>query len=61
MAIINGQLVGEGEQISLQTQTAPVALVLRVVRIGDGEIQLTDGKQVFAVRLETAPAPQLKP
>ena len=33
-----------------------VALILRIVRIGDGSIDLTDGKQMFSAKL-TIPSP----
>lgn len=55
LAIINGQLVGEGEQISLHPPAASIAVSLRVLKISDGEIQLSDGNQVITARLELSP------
>lgn len=60
MAIINGRLIGEGEQITLHPPTAPVAVSLRLRRISDGEIELSDGAQVIKARLELAPASRPK-
>jgi hypothetical protein len=61
MAIINGLLVGEGEQITLHPPAAPVAVTLQVRKISDGEIELSDGVQVIKARLELAPASKRKP
>ena len=58
MAIINGQQVAEGELVTVHTPTASVALTLKVLTIGDGRIDLTDGTQVITARLELpGPAP----
>jgi hypothetical protein len=56
MAIINGKLVGEGEQITLHPPSASVAVSLRLVKISDGQIQLSDGTQVISARLEVSPS-----
>jgi hypothetical protein len=56
LAIINGQLVGEGEQITVHTPTASTAVSLRVLEIVDGQILLSDGSQVITARLELSPA-----
>jgi hypothetical protein len=40
----------------LQSPNSSVALVLRVVKIGDGSIDLSDGKQMFSAQL-TIPSP----
>jgi hypothetical protein len=61
LAIINGKLVGEGEQITVDMPTAPVAITLRVLKISDGTIQLSDGTQVITARLELSPASRPKP
>jgi hypothetical protein len=54
LAIINGQLVGEGEQITVHTPAASTAVSLRVLKIG--QILLSDGTQVITARLELSPA-----
>ena len=56
LAVINGKTVTEGEQVPLQAPNSAVALILRIVRIGDGSIDLTDGKQMFSAKL-TIPSP----
>jgi hypothetical protein len=60
LAIINGQLVAEGEKITFHSPSASVAVTLQVVRIGDGQIELSDGSQVIKARLEVAPKPRPK-
>jgi hypothetical protein len=60
MAIINGRLVGEGEQITIQTPAASVAVSLRVVKIADGQIQLSNGTQLITARLAIPAAPKAK-
>ena len=60
LAIINGQFVTEGEYIKLHTPAASVVVMLRVVKIGDGEIELSDGTQVIKARLELVAPPRPK-
>ncbi|HYR22352.1 MAG TPA: hypothetical protein VEP30_05455 [Chthoniobacterales bacterium] len=56
LAVINGKTVAEGEGVTLQAPNSAVALILRVVKIGDGSIDLSDGKQMFSAQL-TIPSP----
>ena len=56
LAVINGKTVAEGDSVTLQAPKASVALILRVVRIGDGSIDLSDGKKMFSAQL-TIPSP----
>jgi hypothetical protein len=56
LAVINGKTVAEGDSVTLQAPNASVALTLRVVKIGDGSIDLSDGKKMFSARL-TIPSP----
>jgi hypothetical protein len=56
LAVINGRSVAEGDTITVHTPSHAVALTLRVVKIADGQIDLTDGTQVITTRL-TVPAP----
>jgi hypothetical protein len=58
LAIINGQQVAEGEWITVHTPVASVALSLKVLRIGDGRIDLSDGTQEITARLELPPPAQ---
>jgi hypothetical protein len=60
LAIINGQLVGEGEQITIHTPAASIAISLRILKISDGNIELSDGTQVIKARLELLPASKPK-
>lgn len=56
LAVINGKTVTEGDGVTLQAKDSAVALILRVNKIGDGAIELTDGKQLFSAQL-TIPFP----
>jgi hypothetical protein len=60
LAIINGQLVGEGEYIMIHTPAASIAVSLRVLKIADGNIELSDGTQVIKARLELLPTSKPK-
>ena len=51
LAVINGKTVTEGDSVTLQAPNASIALVLRVVKIGDGSIDLSDGKKMFSAQL----------
>ena len=55
LAIINGKQVLEGESITLEA-TPAITVNLRVVKIADGRIDLTDGNQVITVRLHVPAA-----
>ena len=56
LAVINGKTVTEGDSVALQAPNSAVALILRIVKIGDGSIELTDGKHTFSAQL-TIPSP----
>ena len=60
MAIINGRLVGEGEEIILHPPGGSVAVTLRLKKISDGEVELSEGARVIKARLELAPASKRK-
>jgi hypothetical protein len=51
LAIINGRAVGEGDTVTIHTPGHSVAITLRVLKIGDGRIDLTDGTQTISARL----------
>ena len=61
LAIVNGKQLSEGESITISVpgQSAPVTL--RVVKIADGRIDLSDGTQVITARLEAPRGPNRKP
>jgi hypothetical protein len=61
LAIVNGKQVTEGESITLPALNQPVAVKLRVLKIADGRIELTDGTHAIVVRLEVQKAPRQKP
>jgi CCR4-NOT transcriptional regulation complex NOT5 subunit len=56
LAVINGQQVAEGDTVTLHTPMRSVAVTLRVIRIADGRIDLSDGLHVLTARL-TVPSP----
>jgi hypothetical protein len=58
LAVVNGRTVAEGDSIVVHTPTRAVAVTLRVVKISDGQIDLSDGTQVMAARL-SIPLPSL--
>lgn len=49
LAVINGKLVGEGEALSLKVGDSTVTL--HVVKIGEGEVTLTDGSRQFEIEM----------
>ena len=51
LAVINGKTIAEGDRVTLQAPNAAVALILRVVKIGDGSIDLSDGTKLFSAQL----------
>lgn len=61
LAIVNGKQVTEGESITITTPDQSTTVRLRIVRIADGRIDLSDGTQVITARLETSRAPLRKP
>ena len=56
LAIVNGKRVAEGDEVALLSPRSAVAVKLRVRRIADGQVDLTDGTQVLNARLEV-PSP----
>jgi len=56
LAIINGKAVAEGDAVTLQAPKSSIGVTLRIVRIGDGSIDLSDGRKMFSARL-TIPSP----
>ena len=52
LAIINGKHLSEGDQITVQAPSAQMAVTLRVLKIADGRVELTDGTQVITARVE---------
>jgi hypothetical protein len=60
LAIINGKAVTEGDAVTLQAPKSSIGVTLRVVRIGDGSIGLSDGRKIFSARLTIPSPPQPK-
>jgi len=56
LAVINGKTVTEGDDVVLQAPGSAVALILRIAKIGDGSIQLSDGKNLYNAQI-TIPSP----
>lgn len=61
LAIVNGKQVMEGESITVSIPDQLATVKLRVVKIADGQIDLSDGTQVITARLETSRGPLRKP
>ena len=61
LAIINGQQLSEGEHITLHVPAPNIAVTLRVLKISDGQIDLSDGTQTISARLEVPPIVHPKP
>jgi hypothetical protein len=51
LAVINDKPVSEGDVIIVHSPTHSVAVTLRVVKIADGRIELSDGSHVFTAHL----------
>jgi hypothetical protein len=51
LAVINGRSVAEGDTLTVHTPNRAVAVTLRVLKIADGRIDLTDGTQTISARL----------
>lgn len=54
LAVINGRSVAEGDWITVHAPTRAVTMTLRVVKIADGRIDLTDGTRIISAQLEIA-------
>lgn len=54
LAIVNGKGVAEGDEVPLHSSWPAVVVKLRVLKIGDGHIDLTDGTQVLSVPVEVS-------
>jgi hypothetical protein len=51
LAVINGQTVSEGDYVKVRSVNPTVMVSLRVIRIGDGRIELSDGAQTITTQL----------
>jgi hypothetical protein len=51
LAVINGKEVTEGDSVTVRAANGGIEVTLRVVKIGDGSIQLTDGSQIVTTRI----------
>lgn len=51
IAIINGKQVAEGDAVIVHVPNYSVEITLRVLKISDGRIELSDGTQTFSVQL----------
>jgi hypothetical protein len=52
LATINGRTIAEGDYVTVHPPTANVAVTLRVLKISDGRIELSNGPQLITARLE---------
>jgi hypothetical protein len=51
LAVINGKEMTEGDTLTVRAPNGGIEVTLRVVKIGDGSIQLTDGSQIVTTRM----------
>ena len=62
LAVINGRTVAEGDTLLVHIPTRAVAVTLRVLKISEGQVQLSDGTQVVMARLSIpSPATSKRP
>jgi hypothetical protein len=61
LAIVNGKQVTEGESITISIPGRLTTARLRIVKITDGRIDLSDGNQAITARLETSRDPIRNP
>ena len=61
LAIVNGKQVTEGENITVSIPGRLTTARLRVVKIADGRVDLSDGTQLITALLETSRGPIRKP
>jgi hypothetical protein len=60
LAVINGRTIAEGDTILVHTPARAVAVTLRVLKISEGQVKLSDGTQVITARLNI-PSPSKRP
>jgi hypothetical protein len=61
LAIVNGKQVVEGESVTVSIPGRLTPARVRVVKIADGRVDLSDGTQAITARLETFRDPIRKP
>lgn len=61
LAVINDQQVTEGDLVTVRASPARVQVTLRVTKIADGRVELTDGTQTIVTQLSLAMAKPKKP
>jgi hypothetical protein len=62
LAVINGRTVAEGDTIVVHTPARAVAVTLRVLKISERQVKLSDGTQVIMARLNIpSPAAAKRP
>jgi hypothetical protein len=54
LAVINGRAVAEGDWVTVHGPNRAIAVTLRVLKIADGRVDLTDGTQTISAQLEIA-------
>ena len=61
IAVINGQSVAEGEYVKIRSANPTVSVSLRVLKIADRRIDLTDGRQNITAHLAIPELERTKP
>lgn len=54
LAVINGRAVAEGDWVTVHGPNRAIAVTLRVLKIADGRVDLTEGTQTISAQLEIA-------
>ena len=54
LAVINGQEVAEGDSVTVKAYGGAVTVTLKVAKIAEGRIELTDGTQIITTTLPVA-------
>lgn len=54
LAVVNGQEVAEGDSLTVKAYGGAVTVTLKVAKISEGKIELTDGTQIVTTTLPVA-------
>ena len=60
LAIINGEQLSKGDELTLRQSPTGPEISLQIVKITDGQVELSDGSGVIHAFLEVSVAPAAK-